>query len=170
MEKYRTLVPRFWALILDAVLLLPLAIVEEMVKSAGFSQPLKWSLFFIISLAYITYFIVMHGLFGQTVGKMLMKVKVLDFSEAPVKFRQAILRDAPQIFFTAGSFIFLYPLTQNDIDPNSPDYWINPFVILMLVWGVADVISAIANDKRRSLHDYLAGTVVVRTNQNSRAE
>lgn len=170
MEKYRTIVPRFGALILDTVLLLPLGIVEELVKSAAFSQSSKWFLALIISLAYIIYFVVMHGWCGQTVGKMLMKVKVLTFSETPMSFRQAILREAPQIVTTIGSFIFLYPLTQNDIDSNSPDYWKNPFIILMLIWGVADVIAALTNHKCRALHDYLAGTVVVRTSENPETE
>ena len=170
MEKYRTLAPRFLALILDIILLLPLGIVEELIKNAAFSQGFKWALSFIISLGYIIYFVVMHGWFGQTVGKMLMKVKVLSFSETPMSFRQAVLRESPQIFLTVGSFIFLYPLTQNDIDPNSEDYWKNPFAILMLIWGIADLIAALASDKRRALHDYLAGTVVVRTNQNAEAE
>lgn len=170
MEKYRTLVPRFWALLLDAVLLLPLAIGEELVKSAAFSQELKWVLFLAISLAYVIYFVVMHGLFGQTVGKMLMKVKVLDFSEAPIKFRQALLRDLPQLVTTVGSFIFLYPLTATVMDPNSPDYWKNPFIILMLIWNVADMVSPFTNVKRRALHDYLARTVVVNLKPNSEAE
>ena len=170
MEKYQTLFPRLAAIILDIILLLPLAIIEQLIKSAEFSPSSKWALFFIINLAQTIYFIVMHGLYGQTVGKMLMKVKVLDFSEAPIKFRQSILRDLPQILFTVGSAVFLYPLSLNEIDPNSPDYWKNPFFILITVWGVADMIAVLTNDKRRALHDYLAGTVVVRTNQNSDAE
>ncbi|HEX8249857.1 MAG TPA: RDD family protein [Pyrinomonadaceae bacterium] len=169
MERYRTLLPRFAALILDVVLLLPLAIVDEQIKSAAFSQEFKWVLFLITDLAEIIYFIVMHGLFGQTVGKMLMNVKVLDVSEAPVKFRQAILRDLPQLLFIIGSFIFLYPLSLVEIDPNSPAYWKNPFFILIFVWGIVDLLAVLTNEKRRALHDYIAGTVVVRINQNSDA-
>ena len=100
MEKYQTLVPRFWALILDSVLLLPLAIVDGLIKDAGFSQESKWTLYLTVSLAQTIYFIAMHGAFGQTVGKMLMKVKVLDSaSETPISFWQATLRDLPQVFF-----------------------------------------------------------------------
>jgi uncharacterized RDD family membrane protein YckC len=157
MEKYRTLVPRFWALILDTVLLLPLAIVDDLIKGAGFSQEAKWALYLTVSLAQTVYFIAMHAAFGQTVGKMLMKVKVLDsLSESPIKFRQAILRDLPQILATIGSFVFLYPLSLADIDPNAPDYWKNPFMILIFIWGVADIIAPFTNDKRRALHDYIA--------------
>src|SRR5215213_1492372 len=135
MEKYQTLFPRLTAIILDIILLLPLAIFEQLIKSAEFSPASKWALFFIINSAQIIYFIVMHGLYGQTVGKMLMKVKVLNFSEAKINFRQAIIRDLPQILFIIGSSVFLYPLSLNEIDPNSPDYWKNPFIILITVWG-----------------------------------
>lgn len=166
MEKYRTLLPRFCAIILDIILLLPLSIIAELIKSAELSREAKFALFLALNLAQTTYFIVMHGLFGQTVGKMLMKVKVLDVSESAIKFRQAFIRDLPQLLFTIGSFIFLYPLSPDEIDPNSPDYWKNPIFILMFVWGVSDAFAVLTNDKRRALHDYLAGTVVVRIEQN----
>jgi uncharacterized RDD family membrane protein YckC len=170
MEKYQTLWSRFWALILDVILLLPLVIIAESIKSAGFSAEVKPVLFLITSLAQTTYFIVMHGFFGQTVGKMLMKVKVLDASESAVKFRQALIRDLPQLVSTVGSFIFFYPLSPDEIDPNSPDYWKNPFFVLIFIWGTADLLSVLTNDKRRALHDYLAGTVVVKVNENPDAE
>jgi uncharacterized RDD family membrane protein YckC len=167
MEKYRTLLPRFCAIILDIILLLPLGIIAELIKSAEFSQETKFALFLALNLAQTFYVIVMHGLFGQTVGKMLMKVKVLDVSESAIKFRQAVIRDLPQLLFTIGSFIFLYPLSPDQIDPNSPDYWKNPIFVLMFVWGVSDALAVLTNDKRRALHDYLAGTVVVKINQDS---
>jgi uncharacterized RDD family membrane protein YckC len=170
MEKYQTLWLRFLALILDIILLLPLGIAAELIKSGGFSPKFKFALLFSVSLAQTIYFIVMHGLYGQTVGKMLMKVKVLDVSESAIKFRQAIVRDLPQVLFTVGSFIFYYPLSPDEIEPNSPEYWKNPFFILIFVWGVADLLTVLTNDKRRALHDYIAGTVVVRLNQNSEAE
>ncbi|MDQ3801526.1 MAG: RDD family protein [Acidobacteriota bacterium] len=167
MEKYRTLLPRFCAIILDIILLLPLGIITELIKGAEFSQEAKFALLLAVNLAQTTYFIVMHGLFGQTVGKMLMKVRVLDVvSESAIKFRQAFIRDLPQLLFTIGSFIFLYPLSPDQIDPNSPDYWKNPIFVLMFVWGVSDALAVLTNDKRRALHDYLAGTVVVRIEQN----
>ena len=169
MEKYQTLSSRFWALILDIILLLPLVIIAESIKSAGFSAEVKPVLFLLISLVQTTYYIVMHGVFGQTVGKMLMKIKVLDVSESAIKFRQAIIRDLPQLLSTVGSFIFYYPLSPDEIDPNSPDYWKNPFFVLIFIWGVADLLSVLTNDKRRALHDYLAGTVVVKLNENSEA-
>jgi uncharacterized RDD family membrane protein YckC len=170
MEKYQTLWLRFLALILDIILLLPLGIAAELIKGDGFSQEVKFALLFIVSLAHTIYFIVMHGFYGQTVGKMLMKVKVLDVSESAIKFRQAIVRDLPQVLFTVGSFIFYYPLTPDQIEPNSPENWKNPFFVLIFIWSVADLLAVLTNDKRRAAHDYIAGTIVVKLNQNPDAE
>jgi len=42
-----------------------------------------------------------------------------------------------------------------------------PFSIFMTfasVWSLADVLTFLFSDKRRALHDFLAGTVVVKTN------
>lgn len=156
--------PRFQALILDSILLLPLSIFDQLLHGADFSPAAKLVLLFTLNLAGTIYFIAMHTIFGQTVGKMLMKVKVLDASaEAPVKFYQACLRDLPQILFVVGSFVFLNPLASDEI--NSPEYVKNPFVILMILWGFADIASVFTNEKRRALHDYIGGTVVVRANE-----
>ncbi|HLM02638.1 MAG TPA: RDD family protein [Pyrinomonadaceae bacterium] len=170
MEKYRTLAPRLGALILDLILLLPLAIFDELIKSAGFSPTVKFALFFIVALAEMIYYVVLHGLFGQTVGKMLMKVRVQDAATgSEIKFRQALLRDLPLILLIVGTFAFSYPVSPDEIDPNSPEYWKNPFTALIIVYGIVDLLSALTNDKRRALHDYIAGTVVVRTDLDSDA-
>jgi uncharacterized RDD family membrane protein YckC len=164
MEQYRTLVPRFWALILDSVLLLPLSILDELLRGADFSPAAKWSLLLTVNLAGTIYFIAMHAVFGQTVGKMLMKIKVLDaLSESPIKFRQALLRDLPQLLFVAGSFVFLNQLAP-EAELNPAEYTKNPLVVLTMVYGLIDIFSVFTNEKRRALHDYIAGTVVVRTN------
>lgn len=166
MEKYQTLYPRALALILDSVLLLPLGILDEWMRTLTLRQEILYILLFGINIASILYFIIMHGLFGQTVGKMLMKVKVLDISESSLKFRQAVLRDLPQILFIIGSFIFMNPLllSTGEMTTEALDYFKYPLVILMLLWGFADVIVFFTNDKFRALHDYIAGSVVVKIN------
>jgi uncharacterized RDD family membrane protein YckC len=36
--------------------------------------------------------------------------------------------------------------------------------LIILCWFLAEVITMLTNEKRRALHDFLAGTVVIRTN------
>ena len=41
----------------------------------------------------LVYSIVMHGLYGQTFGKLVFQVKVVDKSEKPLVMKQASYRD-----------------------------------------------------------------------------
>jgi hypothetical protein len=43
-------------------------------------------------------------------------------------------------------------------------FWL--LTILPLLWFIAEAITMLTNEKSRALHDYIAGTVVVRTNAN----
>ncbi len=172
MEKYQTLSLRFWALVLDGILLLPLEIVDETTRDADISPNFKVAALIVINLASTLYFISMHGFCGQTVGKMLMKVKVLSLNEKPLRFYQAILRDTPQILFTISSFIFLRSIfvnsEQTEITPQ--EFFSNPLMIVMAIWGLADILTVFFNVKRRALHDYVAGSVVVKIENAQQAQ
>ncbi len=82
MQKYQTFIPRFLALILDSILLLPLFVIDQMAADSSFSPTVKLGVNIATSLFGVLYVILMLYFFGQTVGKMLMKVKVLDVSES----------------------------------------------------------------------------------------
>ena len=41
-------------------------------------------------------------------------------------------------------------------------FWL--LAIVPGLWFLAEVVTMLTNEKRRALHDYIAGTVVVRTN------
>ncbi len=173
MEKYQTFIPRFWALILDSILLLPLIIVDQTVTDYAISGYVQTAMNAATGLFGVFYVILMHYFFGQTVGKMLMKVEVLDISEKPLSFFQAVLRDSPQLL---GIFMFLIF--------GDPSYFLNgelkaaefannivsnSFYILLMIWGLADIIVFFRNDKRRALHDYLAGSVVIKIEPENQA-
>src|SRR5688500_17287016 len=98
LEKYQTIGSRCVALIIDSIVLIPLWGLGSLINSSVGSTSL--STFVISTLASLTavfYNILMHALFGQTLGKMLVKVKVLDISEVPINLGQAAIRSLPQL-------------------------------------------------------------------------
>src|SRR5215212_11858292 len=105
MTKYRTFAPRFLALILDTVLLFPLAIAADALTDLPFSEYQRLAFLAIVNLASVIYFVVLHSLYGQTVGKYLMKVKVVDLNESPIGFKRAVLRNLSQIILVGVSLI-----------------------------------------------------------------
>jgi uncharacterized RDD family membrane protein YckC len=157
MNKYQTLFPRLAALLLDAVLLLPLSILADWLPGTELTELSKSAAAIAISFVNVFYFIILHAVYGQTVGKMLMNVKVLDVTETKLKFWQAFVRDLPQLIFVSASLI--PALNQNFGVPEAP---ITPVAVAVLIWGLADIVVFFATPNRRALHDLIARSVVVR--------
>lgn len=111
------------------------------------------------------YTIYLHSVYGQTLGKMAMKVKVLDISENPINFRQAILRETPFLVFSLMSLSSeIYQIITAGITENFRDtFFDNSLVVILIIWLIAEFAVALRNEKRQSIHDYIAGTIVVRT-------
>ena len=175
-EKYRTLWPRFFAPYIDSLVFWPLNgllfIVLLLLKT-----PVKalTIIKFAIGLVFLVYKIYFTGRFGQTIGKMACKVKVIDAKTgADISYFQAVLRNIVSIGNTVIALVF-FPghifFTRADYKQLifSPSFKI--IVAASIIWTIANIIVFFSNDKRRAIHDYIAATVVVRTNLvNSKAK
>ena len=158
MNKYKTFGPRFLALILDTVLLLPLAIAADSLTESTFSQSQQNVFLAALNLVNVIYFVVLHGLYGQTAGKYLTGVKVVRMDDTPINFLQACLRNLPQIILVLVSLV---PLMNSQLG-GTPEAPLTPVSILIACWGIADVAAFIVSSKGRALHDMIARTVVIR--------
>jgi uncharacterized RDD family membrane protein YckC len=164
-EKYATLWRRFCARWIDGLIFLPLSLAYVYGFSQSQSVPVRvftWAIYYSAGLMYSIW---MHGKYGQTLGKMACKVIVLDVSEQPLTMRQAVLRE---IFQVAVWFIGLLDEIPRVIQGNSI-LTIKSLTALeqviwysSLAWFAIEVITMLANRKRRALHDFIAGSVVVR--------
>ncbi len=118
--------------------------------------------------------------FGGTPGKLLMRLRIRKLDGSPVGWREALLRDAPNLVFWLASLlgVFLpqwqmtdaefhayhalppaeYRQRQAEISP----VWYQPVGIISGVWFWSEFVVLLTNRKRRALHDFLAGTVVIR--------
>jgi len=171
MLKYKTFWRRLVAGIIDGLVFLPLTMVGMWVTYNAASIPLSafaaWHA--ASSFIYFAYSIILHGKYGQTLGKMAMKVRVMDVSEArPITYRQAVLRD----IFPLVATLALLPRDVIQI-LNGTSYMLNPGTMpdgismalgfVMMGWGLLEVVTMLMNSKRRAVHDFIAGSVVVRT-------
>lgn len=169
MKKFDTIGPRFLASIIDILIMIPVGI---MASALTIITPENSKLAFLsgnlVSLVSVFYYILMHARFGQTLGKMVLKVKVLDISERPITFTQAVIRSLPQmlpIVITASLSIFaITSPDMNEAQSNSLGIVSSGAYILYSIWSIGDCVSALVTEKNRALHDLIAGTVVVKTN------
>src|SRR5262245_9971836 len=168
--KYRTFWRRFWASFIDGFVFWPLGLIDDSVYSHDVSPTLRVGWFFFYSLLPYAYRVGMHSHFGQTLGKMATRVKVLDLSETKLRFQQALLRDSvPILIEVVGCILGLSVVLQGWSPTNA---FSNPFtwsaakklhMLAWVVWLFAEVLILLTNDKRRAVHDLIAGSVVVRT-------
>lgn len=180
-DRYRTFWPRLWASWIDGVVLLPFAFVFGILLqpevAAALWEKARWVLIvvFLVNHAYLWFYsIYMHARWGQTVGKMTTRVRVVDaVTEEPITFKKAFLRDGVPILILFPLKIYsLYSLfteSEYNIPQASSDYSALANIVdwtdfIAGVWWFAEIVTMLTNEKRRALHDFIAGTVVVRMN------
>ncbi len=161
--KYRTGGARFWAAIIDGLVFLPMILFERLVilptsNKAGF---ILWQMFCITFAC--GYSVILHTRYGQTLGKYLMRIKLVDISEInAITLRQAIMRDIVGIAINCAALIYLMVKLQNtDLITDRYDDFMQPWAS---IWLWIELITMLSNRKRRAVHDFIARTVVVRLN------
>lgn len=177
-SRYSTFWPRFLTGWVDNLVLWPIGFVTSVVFSFNIPKELAAFLIVMESLAWLIYTVTMHARYGQTVGKMVTKVRVVDFrTEGMISWKQAWLRESIPMLLSLvflGWEIFLVlsgsvsPRTFRTSEAMAPGkgFWI--LMLIPFLWFVAEVLTMLTNEKRRALHDIIAGTVVVRTNSDSK--
>lgn len=134
------------AFIIDGVLFL---ILEKVFGAAGlFVREEFW---FLLMESYLVF---MNWRYGATLGKMLLKLKVVDsLTYSRFTLMRSFLRELPYVL----DIVIGYVLAQAAFGLET---WSEN---LMAVFALADFLSAVFDERNRTLCDRLAGTVVVRT-------
>ncbi len=166
---------RFGALMVDGFVLLPL-----MLSTAWASTESRaWALLLIVpqSVLILGYYVWFHARWGQTPGKMATHVRVVRLDGSPIALRQALLRSAPDIFLgllSAGArFVSLLQIPAAEYaslgwmgqarrlsEIEGGWQWLG---WLQITWVLSEVFTMLFNERRRAIHDFIAGTVVIRT-------
>jgi len=168
----------FWrrlaALLLDTIIVFTIGalglFLESLSRSSWIFDPPGTLLF---SFFYGVYLV---RRFGGTPGKMIMRLRVLRVNGEPVRYREAVIRYLPDLFFSLvtslGATVAALSMTDGDylshpwfdlqeqLELSTPR-WSNWADITSWVWTCSEVIVLLTNRKRRALHDFLAGTVVI---------
>ena len=164
-REYQTFRLRFLAGIVDAIVFSPIIIVLYWVIEQQFSAITNLIFWVFFSLSYYVYSVLMHGLFGQTLGKMLLKVKVFSSAGEELGIRRALLRDSVIITSSVALLIIETPdilmgVSLEEAGTNSEAYLLLTYADL--IWFLAEFSTMLTNKRRRAVHDYIAGSVVKR--------
>jgi uncharacterized RDD family membrane protein YckC len=172
--RYMTFGPRFWSGWVDSCVLWPVAFVTSTLLLLEVPKMVAAMLVVVENLAWLVYAVVMHARSGQTVGKAVTKVRVVDFrTEGGISWHQAWVRESIPIVLSLGCLGYeavgilngtwrAYEIRSGEATVDSHRFWL--LAALPALWFLAEVLTMLTNEKRRALHDFIAGTVVIRTN------
>ena len=158
-DRYRTEGPRALAFLIDALVLASVhTLLEGMIRlspHALLSVPL--------AIAYsafgVAYSVYMHGRFGQTLGKWIARVRVVPVKGGRLTYRQAALRElVPCLLLPVALWYSMAFAVGFAPEPALYQAAWN----LAWLWAILELLTMMLNDQRRAIHDWIAGTVVVR--------
>lgn len=154
----------FWirgcAIFIDGLLyyatevLVQLAMGEGWREAAGFADSYPkvgewsaddWSVFVTIELISMTYFTVMVARYGGTLGKLALRLQVVNVNGQPMSYAGAFRRN---LALYLSGLAFVVPL---------PDA-----IMLCLLPCLAGFVMAAFDSQKRALHDRICGTRVIR--------
>ena len=163
MERYHAFWRRLCAGLIDGVVLATLSLLAaKFITSKGLY--LSYGITVDLALIPILYGVLLTGLLGQTIGKIIMGIKVLDLNEKQyIGIKRAVFRDSVPIFFQVVSLLIL-GLNQYEIVFISDEF--SSFVESVIsktsfLWFILELITMLLSKKRRAVHDLLASSVVI---------
>ena len=164
-NKYKAFWPRVGAGFLDSAVFAPLVWIDWAFWNATSSPVVLMFWFFIYQALNIGYVVGFTYYYGQTLGKMATGIVILDKSESPITFGQAIIRHIVPIILGFVSIGFVF---NNLLAGNIANRGLGAFSNVLMVgfvafgWLALEWVTMLFNSKRRAFHDFIAGTVVVR--------
>jgi uncharacterized RDD family membrane protein YckC len=171
--SYSNFGQRLGAFLIDILLLSPLFALQ--IWASGQSRAVAIVAAVLGSAVFVGYRVYCHAVWGQTVGKRVAKLRVVDLAGGPIGWRGSWLRSSVEIGFTAltlvAQLIALVSIPESEYsgldmvqrESNLQVYtpaWAGYAMSLSGFWYIASLITLFVNDQRRTLHDFIAGTVV----------
>jgi len=173
-KTFATFWQRFAAMWIDFFVFVPLMVVYQVLEP--FSKVAAAVLTILHGCLAEAYVIYGHGRFGKTVGKLAMRIRVVRVTGEPLRWREAWLRSAFNVCFmvvtTFGMVTALFAVADSryygvgwrarseNLEAQQPA-WAAWAARLGMIWFYSEFVTMLFNKRRRALHDFIAGTVVV---------
>ncbi len=166
--RYAGFLPRLAALIIDGIVLAPLTLGVMWLNIATWKSPVVFILASLISLAYKP---AMESLYGATVGKMALDLRVVNLEHGRADIRAVLLRNVFHIgqslmtfflsltVFTSQAIESVSGYLEFSIASQSSLSTIVNLVTFVIV--IIDLVVMLSDQRNRSWHDKIGGTYVV---------
>jgi len=156
--EYAGFFPRWAASTVDWLVLAPLFYAGEKLTALAPSAEVPATMLLVALLC--GYEIFCTGRWGRTPGKWAVGLEVrMEDGDAPT-WKAAWMRSAVTLVLYMAMAAFGVTPEDSFLDQGNP--WLGIPVLLLFVWYLVDCTVFVGSEKHRSLHDQMAGTVVIR--------
>ncbi|MEI7821461.1 MAG: RDD family protein [Verrucomicrobiota bacterium] len=181
--RYAGFWPRLLSLLLDAVIYLPLGALVFW----GYLNHRLFALYYLIpgTLFGLFFNVYLVERFGGTPGKLIAGIRIRKVDGQAVGYREAFFRYLPALILgllistamvasvshiTDARYQSLSFMGQAELKAKLAPSWYQPILLINQIWFWGEMLILLTNRKRRALHDFIAGTVVVRVSPVSKNE
>jgi uncharacterized RDD family membrane protein YckC len=177
--RYAGFGPRLGALLLDILIILPW--IALMAWAAWHYRVFRMYQVIPGTLFVVFYHVYLVGRFGGTPGKLIVGIRIRKLDGEPVGCREALLRQSVDLVFGLLMSMATIPplvhmtdaeyqsLSLRERAKHEADFapsWFRPLRWTANAWNCSELVVLLTNRKRRALHDFIAGTVVVHVSPN----
>ncbi len=128
-------------------------------------------------LIFFFYYIYLVKRYGGTPGKLILGIKIAKVDGSKVGYEQAIFRALPEFILntimavalviatfqiTDQEYLSLEMVGRTQYLKSIAPPWAAPLEMMQFIWVMSEFIVLLTNDKKRALHDFIAGTIVMR--------
>ncbi len=168
---YRNFWRRFVAQMVDGLIMTPLGLAPYFLIRANFW--IGFSSFLVLVPLGSAFHVFFHARYGATPGKMLAGLKLMTVDLKKVGLREALVRSAPEFFMAVAYTATLLPIVIGHREAIEGMGFLAFSQLLnagsaklvsrvSAFWAWSELLTMLFNEKRRAVHDFIAGTVVVR--------
>lgn len=167
---------RLGSILIDFVIFIPFFALMHYFHSLGKNYHIVTSVvFFLIGLWYGIY---LPKKYGGTPGKLLLGLKILKINGDEIGWKEAILRNIiSTIMGIFGIFVTIFCVQQANNEIYLSKTWMEKGLYITSfapklfkiqiwannIWMYSELIILMLNKLKRAIHDYIAGTVIVKT-------
>jgi len=165
---------RFWAGLIDFVIIMLVWYVS--IRLSGHDKALAIAVTILYSILFSLGYVFFNARFGGTPGKLAVAIKITKPDGTHIGWFEAWKRSSVDLLYT---IVFLYFIVAVMIQVDAKQYsafgfpernhllqayhasWFSVVNVLEQVWYWGEFIVLLSNKRRRAVHDFIAGTVVI---------
>ena len=168
----------FWirlaASLIDSVILVPLLLLIDFFQRASLTLSLATAL--PVAVLFMLYEVGFNAWYGGTIGKIVVGIRIARLDGSPIGWNEALLRSSVYIGFAcimqAANYDVLLHVDAAQYERMSLTEWVQYMQQNQPIWGMladkmetawfwSEFVVLLLNERKRAIHDFIAGTVVI---------